>query len=151
MIVNNPPNQPATPPAAPPPQSPPPERPSRATDNPLPERAARATDPVVTGRYQFKTAAYVWFALGAIEIFLGGDFLLRLLGASQSSGFVGFMYTIGDLFGRPFHGIWPASSSAGSYFDPALLAAMLVYLLLTWGILTLLKIITAPKGTKPAV
>ena len=132
-----------------PPQQPaqPPQRPSRESDAPAPVQQA----PVVTGRYQFRTAAYIYFVLGVVEVLLGIDFILRLLGANPNSGFVNFIYEIAGVFVAPFRGIWPASSSNGSYLDPAILAAMVVYALLVWGILTLLKIITAPRGTKPAV
>jgi hypothetical protein len=105
---------------------------------------------VVTGRYQFRAAAWIWFTCAAIEILLGADFLLRLFGASTTSGFVNFLYQVAGVFAAPFHGIWPVSSSQDSVIDPALLAAMVFYVLLAWGIIRILKITGAEHGTKPA-
>jgi len=36
-------------------------------------------------------------------------------------------------------------------FEPAALVAMLVFALIGWGIVVLIRIATAPKGTRPAV
>lgn len=131
-----------------PPQQPaqPPQRPSRESDAPVVVQQA----PVVAGRYQFRTAAWIWFACGVIEFFLAANFLLLLFGASSSSGFVAFIYDISGVFAAPFHGIWQATSNPGSYLDPALLAAMVVYAIVAWALIRILKIVGAPHGTKPA-
>lgn len=126
MVVNNPPPQP-----------------------PAPQPSVQG--PIETGRYQFRLAAVIWFVAGIIDIFLAGDFLFRLLGASKSSSFVNFVYQISSIFSAPFHGIFPPAANATSYFDPADLVAIVVYAVIGWGLITLVKIATAPKGTKPAV
>ena len=115
-----------------------------------PQQAPQAA-PVVTGRYQFRLAAVIWFVAAVIDIFLAGDFLFRLLGASKASAFVNFVYQISAIFSAPFHGIWPAVANKASYLDPADLVAIVVYAVVAWGLITLVKIATAPSGSKPAV
>ena len=104
-----------------------------------------------TPRYHFRAAAIIWFIAGVIDVFLAGDFLFRILGAAKTSSFVNFVYQIAGIFSAPFHGIWPVTSNATSYFDPADLVAIVVYAVIAWGLITLVKIMTAPKGAKPAV
>jgi len=51
----------------------------------------------------------------------------------------------------PFHGIFGDSASNGSYFETAALVAIIVYALIGWGLIVLVRILTAPHGTKPSV
>jgi uncharacterized protein YggT (Ycf19 family) len=103
------------------------------------------------GRYQYKVAASIWFVAAVIDLLLAGDFVVRLLGATKSSAFVNFIYQVSAIFSTPFHGIWPAVTNRASYFDPADLVAIVVYAVIGWGLITLVKIMTAPRGTKPDV
>ena len=51
----------------------------------------------------------------------------------------------------PFHGIFPNTGTTGNVFEPAALVAIAVFALLGWGAVVLIRIATAPRGTKPAV
>jgi hypothetical protein len=133
MAVNQPPSAPQSP-------SPQPSTP-----------AVQASAPVAVSPYHFRAAAIIWFIAGIVDVFLAGDFLFRLLGAHRSSAFVNFVYQIAGVFSAPFHGIWPPQANENSYFDPADLVAIVVYAIIAWGLITLVKIMTAPKGAKPAV
>jgi hypothetical protein len=133
MIVNQPPPQP-------------PQQPQPQPQPPQPQPA-----PVETGGYHFRAVTWIWFVVAVIDIFIAGDFLLKLLAASKSSGFVNFVYQLAGILVAPFHGIWPVTTSNASNLDPADLAAIVVYSLLAWGIVTVVRIATAPKGTKPTV
>lgn len=87
----------------------------------------------------------IWFLIGALEILLALRFIMKLLGANPASGFVDFIYSISRFFAAPFQGIFssPTSTSGdvvGSVFESATLVAMLIYLLLGWGLIKLLTL-----------
>lgn len=86
----------------------------------------------------------IWFIVGVIEVLLGLRFVLKLLGANPNSGFVDFIYSLSDVFVAPFKGIFSTATANGdvvkSLFEPATLVAMLIYLLLGWGLVKLLTL-----------
>ena len=77
-------------------------------------------------------------------------FLLKLLGASSQSSFVNAIYGVSAPLVAPFHGIFPNTGSSGNVFEPAALVAIAVFALLGWGAVMLIRIATAPRGTRPA-
>jgi uncharacterized protein YggT (Ycf19 family) len=103
------------------------------------------------GRYNFRAAAVVGLIIGVVDVLIAGRFLLKLLGASSQSGFVAFIYGVTAPLVGPFHGIFANSGAANNVFEPAALVAILVFALIGWGIVVLIRIATAPKGTRPAV
>jgi hypothetical protein len=103
------------------------------------------------GRYNFRAAAVVGLIVGVVDVLIAGRFLLKLLGASSQSGFVTFIYGVTAPLVGPFHGIFANSGAANNVFEPAALVAMLVFALIGWGVVVLIRIVTAPKGTRPAV
>ena len=102
------------------------------------------------GRYNFRAAAAVGLIVGVVDVLIGGTFLLRLFGASTQSGFVSLIYAISTPLIAPFHGIFADAGSKTNVFEPAALVAMIVYALIGWGIVVLIRIATAPRGSKPA-
>ena len=102
------------------------------------------------GRYNFRTAAVVWLIVGVVDVLIGGRFLLRLFGASTQSGFVNLIYAISTPLIAPFHGIFADSGSKTNIFEPAALVALIVYALVGWGVVVGIRIVTAPRGSKPA-
>jgi hypothetical protein len=101
-------------------------------------------------RYNFRLAAVVWFIAGAVEIFVAARFLGKLFGASAQSAFVHFIYQVSSPMVAPFTGIFGDSGSKTNTFETASLVAIVVYAVIAWGIVVLIRIVTAPKGTKPA-
>ena len=69
----------------------------------------------------------IYFVGGAILIILTLRFVLLLLGASQASGFVDFIYSLSGGFVAPFNGIFTKPTYGNSTFDSATLVAMVVY------------------------
>lgn len=72
-----------------------------------------------------------------VEGFLGVRFLLKLFGASVSSGFVQWVYSMSDTLLQPFRGVFPASVFENQYvLEFSTIFAMLMYailaLLLVW-------------------
>lgn len=86
----------------------------------------------------------VWFLVGLIEIILGLRFALKMLGANPASGFVSFIYDISGFLSAPFDNIFGVKAAATQQgvlvFEPSILVAMLIYLLLGWGIVKLLNL-----------
>ena len=101
-------------------------------------------------RYNFRAAAAVSFVVGVVEILVAGRFLLKLFGASDKSSFVSFIYAVTSPLVAPFHGIFANTATAGNVFEPASLVAMAVVALIGWGAVVLIRITTAPRGTRPA-
>lgn len=82
----------------------------------------------------FRVNRILWSILGLVEILLGVRFILKLLGANPDSGFGTFIYGITGLLMMPFTGLIPVWEWGGAVFETTTLVAMLVYLLMCWGL-----------------
>jgi len=102
------------------------------------------------GRYNFRAAAIVGFLVGVVDIFIAARFLGKLLGASAQSAFVSFINTVSGPLVAPFQGIFGNGGSKANSFETADLVAIAVYAVIGWGLVMLIRIVTAPRGTKPA-
>ena len=102
------------------------------------------------GRYNFRAAAVIGFIVGVADILIIARFLGKLLGASASSSFVSFIYSVSGVLVAPFQGIFGNGGSKANSFETADLVAIVVYAVIGWGLVMLIKIATAPRGTKPA-
>lgn len=101
--------------------------------------------PVKTGATNTETYEYlIYYFFGFLEILLGFRLIFKLAGASLASGFVRIIYTITSIFIMPFEGIFRKGIAPGleavSVFEPATFVAILVYALLAWGIVKLVRI-----------
>jgi hypothetical protein len=87
---------------------------------------------------------FVYFIFGLLEILLAFRLVLKLTGASVSSGFVRLIYGITGIFILPFEGIFRRGVAQGieitSVFEPSTLVAIVVYAVLAWGIVKLVRI-----------
>lgn len=97
-----------------------------------------------------QTAEYVlYYILGALEVLLAFRLVLKLTGASMSSGFVNLMYTITSIFILPFEGIFRRGLAQGiettAVFEPSTVVAMIVYGIAAWGIVALLHVLSGQK------
>jgi len=97
-----------------------------------------------------KLRRIVYYILGVLEVLFAFRLILKLLGANPVSGFVSFIYTISGVFVNPFSGIFTTVVSNGdkttSYLEPATIIAMIVYALIAYGVIRLIKIYATPKG-----
>src|SRR5713226_1104575 len=100
--------------------------------------------------YNFRAAAVVGFIVGAVDIIIAARFLGKLFGASAQSAFVNLTYQVSGPMVAPFTGIFGDSGSKTNTFETASLVALVVYAVIGWGLVVLIRIVTAPKGTKPA-
>ena len=101
----------------------------------------------------YQTAGYlVYFVFGLLEILLAFRFVFKLLGANPSTGFVDFIYNLSAIFVAPFVGIFNTSLAKGdvttSIFEPATLVALIVYAVLAWGIVTLIRVVSGRQQTE---
>ena len=95
----------------------------------------------------FRTYQIIWYVLGLIEVLLTFRVLLKMLGANEGSGFVNLIYAISDPLALPFRGIFNITAvTPGAYFEWSTLVAMIVYLIIAYGLVHLMQIV---KPTTP--
>lgn len=91
----------------------------------------------------------IYFIFGVLEILLAFRLVLKLLGASLSSNFVSFIYDFSKMFIWPFEGIFSKATAQGAettaVFEPATLVAIIVYSLIAFGIVKLVRIFSGKK------
>jgi hypothetical protein len=97
-----------------------------------------------------QTIEYViYFLFGMLEILLAFRLVLKLMGASAVSGFVQFIYSLTGVFIIPFEGIFSKGFTQGlettSVLEPSTLVALIVYAVLGWGIVKLIRIFSGEK------
>ena len=102
------------------------------------------------GSYNFRATAVVGFLVGVIDVLIAARFLGKLFGASAQSAFVNGIYSVSAPLVAPFTGIFGDTGSKTNMFETASLVALVVYAVIGWGLVVLIRIITAPHGTKPA-
>lgn len=87
----------------------------------------------------------VYFFFGVLEVFLAFRLIFKLMGASLGNAFVGLIYGVAGIFILPFQGIFHQGYAQGinttSVLEPSTLVAILVYGVLAWGIVKLIRIV----------
>lgn len=106
--------------------------------------------PVKVAATNSQTVEYlIYFLFGVLDILLVFRLFLKLLGASTSSAFVRFVYQLSAVFTWPFEGIFHRAVSEGietaSVFEPATMVAIVVYMLVAWGIVVLVRIFSGER------
>ena len=114
-----------------------------------------ATNPTVNTRGRreatsSQTVEYlVYFLFGILEALLVFRLIFKLTGASLSSAFVGLIYGLTGIFILPFEGIFRRGFAQGvettSVLEPSTLVAIIVYVVLAWGIVKLLRILSGER------
>lgn len=89
----------------------------------------------------FRTYQLLYYILAVIEILLGFRVLLRLIGASQSSGFTLFIYSLSAPFVDPFFGVVGTPVSGRSALEWPTIIAMAVYAVIIWLIILFFQIV----------
>lgn len=91
----------------------------------------------------------VYFLFGALEILLAFRLVLKLTGASLSSGFVGLIYGLTGIFILPFEGIFHQATTKGiettAVLEPATLVSIIVYAVLAVGVVKLVRILSGKQ------
>ena len=86
----------------------------------------------------------IYFVFGVVEVLLAIRFVLLLLGASETSGFVRLIYGLSQPFVLPFQGIFGAPSFDGSLIEWSSLVGIVVYLLVAYGLARVIELVYAP-------
>lgn len=97
----------------------------------------------------YRGTQIVWYILGLLEAILAFRFILKLLAANPRAGFSNFIYDISYPFAAPFLNVFRITRVEGNIFEWTTLLAMLVYLLVAWGIVkifTMSKTVSTPEA-----
>ena len=97
----------------------------------------------------FRGTQIVWSLATLIEIILAFRLFLRLAGANPGAGFTSFIYAISWPFAQPFIAVFNPTVVEGKVFEWTTILAALVYLLVAWGIASLLsmsKTVSTPEA-----
>lgn len=97
-----------------------------------------------------QTVEYIiYFLSGFLEILLVFRLILKMTGANMGGMFVNFIYGLTGIFITPFRGIFSQAVSPGientAVFEPATLIAIIVYAVLSFGIVKLFRILSGKK------
>lgn len=97
-----------------------------------------------------QTIEYViYYLFGALDVLLLSRLLLKVTGANASNGFVNFIYDLTRIFILPFQGIFNGGTAQNlennSVFEPSVVIALIVYAVLAWGIVKLIRIFSGEK------
>ncbi len=104
-----------------------------------------ATGTEVQAAKSERGSAWVWYIVGIIDVILALRLLFHLFGA-RNVGFAELLYNISSPFVAPFRGIFAAPAVEGTYFDTASFAAIIVYILIGWGVTKLVELTTRPTA-----
>jgi hypothetical protein len=108
------------------------------------------TNPVKVKATNSQTVEYlIYFFFGALEVLLAFRLVLKLMGANMASAFVGLIYGLTGIFILPFEGIFRRGFTQGiettSVLEPSTLVALIVYAVLAWGIVKLLRVLSGEQ------
>lgn len=92
-----------------------------------------------TKKQIFHTNKVVWYILGVVEVLLAFRFVLKLLGANYG-GFTNLIYSVTNPLTQPFAGIFGAVKAGDSLVEWTTLLAMVVYLVVAWGVVYLIDL-----------
>jgi len=85
----------------------------------------------------------IYLLFGILEGLLGIRFVLGLLGANPAAGFAQFIYGITGPFIAPFVGLFGQPRFEGSVFEFNSLVAILVYALIAWVVVKIVRMTLA--------
>jgi uncharacterized protein YggT (Ycf19 family) len=83
----------------------------------------------------------IWFFVSIIVALLAFRFVFELLGANPANAFVQFIYALSYPFAGPFRTIFGITNVASSTFDWSIFVAIVVYILIGYALVQLLRII----------
>jgi hypothetical protein len=82
-----------------------------------------------------------WLIFGTIQALIGVRILLKLLAANPNNPFASLVYNTTDLFLWPFEGLVTNPSADGLVLEITSIIAILVYLIIAWGISKLIWVL----------
>lgn len=97
----------------------------------------------------FRGTQVVWYLFTLLEILLIFRLGLKFAGANPGAGFTSFIYSVTWPFAEPFIAVFRTTSVGDQVFEWTTVLAMVVYLLVAWGIaslLTMSKTVSTPEA-----
>ena len=91
--------------------------------------------------FSYQLTAFLWLLIGALEALLALRVILKLMAANPGNTFAGIVYAISDLFVWPFVGLTATPAAAGIVLEIHTIIAMIVYALLAWLLISLVKVL----------
>ena len=88
----------------------------------------------------------VMFVFGVIELLLIVRFFLLLVGANTQTGFVQWIHDVSGIFMAPFNAILGIQTINGRVFEWSALVAIVVYAVIAWLIVALIRTLTPRRG-----
>ena len=97
-----------------------------------------------------KLRKIVYYILGILEALLAFRLIFKILGANPESTFVSLIYNISGAFVSPFNSIFRTALTKGietkSVLEPSTVIDMIVYALIVFGVVRLIKILETTKN-----
>jgi hypothetical protein len=95
----------------------------------------------------FKATQLIWLVLGLIEAAIALRVVFKLVGVNASNSFATLVYNVTHLFVAPFASLTGAPAAGGMVLEVSSIIAMLVYLLIAWGIERIMNVVLyRPRG-----
>lgn len=91
--------------------------------------------------FTYQITGILWLMFGALEGLLGLRLILKLLAANPSNPFAQLIYGLSDLFVWPFIGLTVTPSAAGIVVEIHTIIAMVVYAILAWLVISLVRVL----------
>jgi hypothetical protein len=120
--------------------APPPAPPTYVTPE-TPYQAVTPVVPVTTARAArfWRRENIIYVVLSILETLLAIRLFLKLLGANPDAAFSALIYGLTYPFVLPFSGVFPDAQARGSIFELSTLLALLVYPIIAWIIVRILR------------
>jgi hypothetical protein len=82
----------------------------------------------------FKATQLIWLFLGILEVLIALRVMFRLIGVNSENLFASFLYGVTYLFVLPFETLIGAPAVGNMVFEVSSIIAMIVYLLMAYGL-----------------
>jgi hypothetical protein len=95
----------------------------------------------------FKATQIIWLLLGLLEAALALRFVFKLIAVNAANSFAALLYNMTNLFVAPFASLVGAPTAAGMVLETSTLIAMVVYMLIGWGLVKIVDVaLYRPRG-----
>jgi hypothetical protein len=95
----------------------------------------------------FKATQMIWLLLGLLEAMIALRFVFKLIGVNVANSFATLLYNVTDLFVAPFASLTGAPSAGSMVLEISSILAMIVYLLIAWGLERIVYVVFyRPRG-----
>lgn len=82
----------------------------------------------------FKATQMIWLLLGLLEALIALRVVFKLIGVNAANAFATLLYNVTGLFVAPFASLTSAPAAGGMVLEISSIIAMIVYLLIAWGL-----------------